>query len=393
MMSQLDASLFIENLPQAVVNFVEPLLAQLHKLSLDGEYSEIDHVCYRVCDLPTYELLKEGCAVVGTLLSEAYVNGRPIACYRLHRPVALSSGRFVDVLELPAPKPSVSYVQGFEHIEVVTTGGLESFRAKFSHLSLDLHNFGAGINRDVSLKLSGGLVKFHEKPLAAIISEEQKAAAASKRRRVAIFDFDDTVMASKEPFLQAFHKAYEAALGVTIEDVDLRGKQRPTLPEFFTALGVLDPAVRQRVQDLFGREWDLVARTCELPVGVPSLLSCLASEGVELHVWTARDAGTTDSTLKMFGLRHYFKSIHGFEQHQPTKPNGSPELREIVKGAAAVVVGDSIADQNAAKNLGVTFLQAAWITKNNLEVPGENVCLTPLAALSKIMALPAKPLI
>lgn len=176
MTSQFDASLFIQNLPQGVANFVEPLLAQLHQLGLDGEYSQIDHVCYRVLDLATYELLKEGCAAVGTLLSEAYINARPIACYRLHQPVALSSGRFVDVFELPAPKPGVSYVQGFEHIEVVTTGGLESFRAKFSHLSLDVQNFGAGVNRDVSLKLSGGLVKFHEQPLAAIISEEKKAA-------------------------------------------------------------------------------------------------------------------------------------------------------------------------------------------------------------------------
>lgn len=392
MTSQSSASRIIQNLPQTVADFARPLLAQLQELGLDDEYSTIDHVCYRVVDLATYELLKKECEATSTMLSEAYVNGRPIACFRLHHPIELSSGNFIDVLELPAPKPGVTYANGFEHIEVVTKGTLESFKAKFSHLPFDLHNFGARINRDISLKLTGGLVKFHEKSLAAIISEEQTQVAGCKGRGVAIFDFDDTLMASKEPFLQTFHKACEAALGVKLEDEFLREKQRPTLPEFFTALGILDPAVRLRVQDEFVRVWDLVAHTCVLPVGVVSLISCLASEGVDMHVWTARDAVTTDSTLRAFGLRHYFKSIHGFGQNEPSKPNASPELRELVRGSTAVVVGDSIADQNAAINLGVTFIQAAWITKNNLEVPAENICLTPLAALSRIMSLSAKPL-
>jgi predicted metalloenzyme YecM/phosphoglycolate phosphatase-like HAD superfamily hydrolase len=384
---QLDHAMFGKDLPKAIANFVEPLEAELAKLGLDGAYSSIDHVCYRVADLGTYEFLKREVQSVASLLSEAFFNGRPIAAYRLHQKVNLSSGRTIDVLELPAPKPGVSYKNGFEHIEVVTNDSLESFKTAFDHHPFFLHNFAAKINRDISLKLPSGLVKFHENSLANIISGEQAQAQTRKGRRVAIFDFDDTLFASKPAFLRAFHKAYETVLGVSLSFSDLVEKQRPTFPEFFTSLGVSDFSVRKKILDKFVEQWDAVAASCILPVGVGSLISCLASEGVEIHVWTARDAVTTSSTLEAFGLKKYIKAIHGFDQNHASKPDSSGELREIVKGGRAVVVGDSVSDQNGALNLGATFIQAGWISKQDLTVPDENISLTPMHALDRIMKI------
>ena len=216
-------------------------------------------------------------------------------------------------------------------------------------------------------------------------NEDKTINESPSIKKLRIFDFDDTLLASKEPFLRAFHKAYEGVLGVSIDFSDLMNKQRPTFPEFFASLGISDSGVRQGLLDRFVIEWGFVAGSCILPVGVGSLISCLASEGVEIHVWTARDAVTTAFTLDLFGLKAFVKSIHGFDQNQPSKPNASINFKNILEGAKSVVIGDSVADQTGALNLGAPFLQAGWISKQDLAVSSENICLTPMSALTRVM--------
>jgi predicted metalloenzyme YecM len=157
-------------------DFSQNILAELRELDLLNDAIEIDHACYRVSTSQSYAHFKNEMATVGSLLSEANVNGRPIATYKLHSPIPIDSQYSIDVLELPSPKPGSFYDEGFEHVEVVLSIPLEEFmRRTHPHLSFDQSNLSAKINRDIALKLKSGKVKFHEHSLEQIIAQEHVA--------------------------------------------------------------------------------------------------------------------------------------------------------------------------------------------------------------------------
>ena len=167
---------FAKKLPDAVNAFAEPLIKQLSELGLISEITAIDHICYRVADLASYQVFKDLLGSIGTLLSETPINGRLIACYKLHESINNSSGFSISVVELPSPRFDVAYGEGFEHIEVVLRTPLESFLNRYSGLQFNTKNLGAVINRDISMQLPGGLVKFHETSIEEIIALEKIAA-------------------------------------------------------------------------------------------------------------------------------------------------------------------------------------------------------------------------
>jgi predicted metalloenzyme YecM/phosphoglycolate phosphatase-like HAD superfamily hydrolase len=376
-------------LAASVSAFVEPLITQLAAHGLMSATSSIDHVCYRVATLERYEKLKAEFAHVADLLSEAYINGRPIATYRLRTPITLASGGSIDVVELPAPKPGVAYAEGFEHIEAVTREPLPEFIQRFPALRFATHNLAAPINRDVTLRLDGGLVKFHEQSLADVIAVEQQALAVRDHARIAIFDFDDTLVASKVPFLRTFHQALERHTGKPHDFADVCAKQRPTYLEFFANLGLARSDIPQ-VLAHFRDAWPTFATDCHLPTGIVSVLSCLRSEGVDVHVWTARDPWTTHSTLKSLGLSPFIVGVHGYDGLAASKPNPTPELHSLCQRARSVMIGDSNSDRLGASNLGTDFLQAAWIHRNDLAVSTDHICDDPMAALTRTLQLLSK---
>ena len=165
-----NAQIFFDQLAAFASSLLNDLLAKF-----DGDdFTLIDHACYRVADLNAYELFKIKFSTIGTLLSETQVNGRPIATYKFHRAIPISAQFAIDVVELPAPRADAEYQEGFEHIEAVTKGSLELFMAKYPEISFKKHNLGAKINRDISIVLGHGLVKFHEQSLEEIIAQEER---------------------------------------------------------------------------------------------------------------------------------------------------------------------------------------------------------------------------
>lgn len=169
---------FLGAFTRGLKDFVRPLIDELHKVQMISEISEIDHVCYRVADLTQYEHMKMRLGEFGVLLTEAPINGRPIATFRLHNSVQVTPKIAVKVVELPAPKPGRPYEEGFEHIEAVVLGGLESFMEKHGSIRFDVNNFHAPRNRDISVCFPTGLVKFHELSLERIIEIEKKTCAS-----------------------------------------------------------------------------------------------------------------------------------------------------------------------------------------------------------------------
>lgn len=363
------------------------MLVNLKALGMLEHAKEIDHVCFRVSDTNKYETLKAQLEHDAILLSEAFVNGRPIASYKLHKPIDLGDNFFVSALELPAPKPGRAYEVGFEHIEVIVSSPLENFTERFSHLEFDANNFHAAINRDVSLKLKDGLVKFHENSLEQVIAQEQVAILRHKTEiPIVVLDFDDTIAISKEPFLRAVHVTLDKYLQRAIDFQTIVTNARPTFPDFFANFGIHDPSSIKEVVSLFGEAWVKEAPHCKVPTGIRSMLSCFKSEGIRTVVWTARDQCTTTDFLKHHLLHHYVDEVFAFDGESFGKPTPNNELRRIVTHSRGVVIGDSNSDAAGALNLSLPFIQAAWVHRGSI-VGSQFVCSTPLEALKIAMPL------
>ncbi len=377
------ANLFPSHLEVALKKFSEKLISQLEQAGFIEDIGQIDHACYRVSDLKSYESYKRTFADCGQLLSEAYINGRPIATYKLHQSIALDARFKIDVIELPAPKPGLDYEEGFEHIEVVTPLSLETLVVKHPNYKFHTGNMHAKINRDISLKFDGGVVKFNESSLEDVIIQEKIELSKRTTNWLLAIDFDDTITDSKLPFLKATHLALEEFLGRPINFETVRSSAEPTFPAFFAHFGIHDPTSVDKVIQLFQKHWPSFAKDCQVYEGIDSLLSCLQSEGVKIHVWTARDLITTTQFLVEHRLSSLVESIHAFDGR--SKPEPPTSLKDASQSSRCILLGDSVSDVTGAQNLGAYFLQAAWVHQKDLNVNVDVICKTPLEALSKML--------
>ena len=370
---------------QKASQFLNSFTSELDRTGLSIDIEEIDHLCLRVTNLSEYESWKAELAGLGTLLTESYINGRPIAVFKLLRPIK-SADYWIDVIELPAPKPGRSYSFGFEHIEAVCKFPLENLLARRSELPFSLDNFHAPINRDVQLKLASGLVKFHDQSLEEIIKDETFENQKKRATRLAIFDFDDTLVKSKPEFLSASRAALSAFLKRDISEDECLEKARQTFPEFFANFGIKSTEEIQEVLQLFQTKWAGVSSQLFLPEGMHTLLSCLHSEGVELVVWTARDQETTISSLKHLKIDHFFTKVFAFDPITGSKPTPPADLSPFTLNRKVVLVGDSITDLTAAQNIGATFYQAGWVKTQSIGANADAICDMPLVCLDRMLS-------
>jgi predicted metalloenzyme YecM/phosphoglycolate phosphatase-like HAD superfamily hydrolase len=370
---------------QKASEFLGRFTAELDRTGLTIDIEEIDHLCLRVSSLSEYEAWKTEFSDLGTLLTESYINGRPIAVFKLHIPV--KSGNFwVDLIELPAPKSGRSYNFGFEHIEAVSKFPLENLLARRSDLPFLLENFNAPINRDIQLRLDSGLIKFHDQSLEEIIVNESFANEKNRLKWLGIFDFDDTLVKSKLEFLESSRAALSEFLKREVSTDECLEKARQTFPEFFANFNINSHDEIQSVLRIFRDKWQAVGTSMVLPEGIHTLLSCLHSEGVELVVWTARDFDTTRACLEYLKIDHFFTKVFAFDPVTGSKPMPPPELEPLTKNRRVALIGDSITDQIAAQNIGAAFYQATWIQKQAINVNADAICESSLICLERMLS-------
>lgn len=167
----------MENL-QAILGdyhtFLNRLLGEMVSEGFDlADFSQMDHVCYRVASFEAYETKKQELVSVAQLLGETTVNGRPIATFRLHEPVYHANWR-IDAVELPAPKAGVKTKEGLEHVEFVLFDDKDDFLKKYAGKQFDLKAADRGINPEIGYKLPSYGVKFHLLSLPIVIYLEHK---------------------------------------------------------------------------------------------------------------------------------------------------------------------------------------------------------------------------
>ena len=153
--------------------YLEDLFGRLEALNLDVSPYYLDHICYRVATQAEYDEKKIALLTYADLIIESMVNGRMISTYKLHSPIIFKD-RKIDVLELPAPKPGHTFESALEHVEFVTTGPLKDLVDKYSALPFQTAGIDKELNADITLKLPGLCIRFHNQSLEEVIEIEKK---------------------------------------------------------------------------------------------------------------------------------------------------------------------------------------------------------------------------
>ncbi len=157
--------------------FVEGILTELDKLDLPWREGSIDHLCYRVSSYQRYAEMKSSLLKFGYSLTEAEVNGRPIICFKLFKPIKISfANKIIEIpiVELPAPKSGSSTQEGLEHIEIFTGYEPALLQNKFPHLPWKMKGLSKTINAELELEFSAQqtAVKFHKDSIEQVINQE-----------------------------------------------------------------------------------------------------------------------------------------------------------------------------------------------------------------------------
>lgn len=152
--------------------FLEKLFFELQSLAIDYSKWDIDHLCFRTETLVHYEQIKKDFSEFSNLLIESPVNGRPIATYKLNVPWKFGEN-FIDLIEVPAPKPNKITKPGFEHIEVVMPKSFEEIQNLYPRLNFEKNENHKAFNPELVANLKNGDIKFHHQSLEVVINIEK----------------------------------------------------------------------------------------------------------------------------------------------------------------------------------------------------------------------------
>lgn len=164
-------------------------------LSLQSNW-DIDHLCFRVDSLSDYEEYKESFSKLGTLLTEAPVNGRPISTFELNYPIRYQNW-LIRLIELPAPKETKKKKTGFEHIEVVVDCSLSNLSNRHPGFNWDVTGLAKIFNPELELSFGDCAIKFHNLSLKSVISFESRLKFAVMVSELRLFE----IFQNHEPFI------------------------------------------------------------------------------------------------------------------------------------------------------------------------------------------------
>ena len=159
-----------------MINQVQPFLDKVfHEIKnakIDLNDWEIDHVCYRTSSLENYEASKNYFSTLGELLIEGEVNGRPIATYKLHKPIAYKN-YLIPLVEVPAPKSGKITEEGFEHIEIVIDIPFEKIQSLYPNCNFETKGLSKELNPELEIEFPDCAIKFHHQSLEKVIEIEK----------------------------------------------------------------------------------------------------------------------------------------------------------------------------------------------------------------------------
>jgi len=167
----------IENFKETLHNQAQSFLNQVFKdiksTPINVDEFELDHICYRVETNERYQELKTIMQEISDLISENTISNRLIQTFKLNQPIEYQD-RDIWIIEIPAPKESSFYTEGFEHAEFVINQELHSFMSLYPDIEFNTKSITKAINPEISLKLRNTKIKFHEMSLERVCQIEDQ---------------------------------------------------------------------------------------------------------------------------------------------------------------------------------------------------------------------------
>jgi phosphoglycolate phosphatase-like HAD superfamily hydrolase/predicted metalloenzyme YecM len=339
-----------ELIPQGEA-FLRKLYVELELAGINTSELCVDHLCYRVATQAEYLALRDALNAHAQLLTEAQVNGRAIATYRLSEPFRALNGD-IHLLELPSPKAGSPYPTGFEHAESVTSKSFFWWRQ--AHPTLHFSEGGnAVINPELALKTPAGSLKLHYAPLDRVIEVEEA------RIRHVFFDLDGTLVDSHKSIVETNRRVFSQVLGREFSFEETLARFSTDFLSLCARFDIHDETRRKQVVELWGR----VVQDFEpkLFAGARDMLEALVDAGITCHIWTARDEESTRKILAHEGITQHFKTL-SFGGAQRSKPDLASLRIDLasVAPASALMIGDSVTDIRGARALGAFRAAALW---------------------------------
>lgn len=171
-------------------SFLVKLFALLEEKKIEiKNYWDIDHLCYRASTTEKYSHLKKDFLKYATLMTESIVNGRPISTFKLDKPIHFKQWK-IDIIELPAPKPGKTTIDGFEHIEVVVDDSLQYLSNLYHHLPQDKNGMAKLFNPELEIHLDKNVnIKFHNVSLESVVRLELNSKVWSAIQNCRVLEF------------------------------------------------------------------------------------------------------------------------------------------------------------------------------------------------------------
>lgn len=187
MMTTFTAVAELQDLVADLPRFTQLLADFAQKLQLNLADFEADHISVRCHQNTTADRWRQGFMQCGSLLNETQINGRPICLFDLPEPLSVGPWA-IDLVELPYPGDKRYPHEGWEHVELVLSGGAEGFYARALALLADEALVAPGIKLKQSspkgenerlpnptLAITDGTItiKFHPHSLRDIVASER----------------------------------------------------------------------------------------------------------------------------------------------------------------------------------------------------------------------------
>jgi predicted metalloenzyme YecM len=107
------------SLQQQFVDFMSVLESKLIDIDFDMAKYPMDHVCFRVSDLSSYERFLEDFTKLSSMYASRVHNGRKFTIFLLKSPIVYKELK-AHILEYSEPGGSDEYEEGFQHIEFIS---------------------------------------------------------------------------------------------------------------------------------------------------------------------------------------------------------------------------------------------------------------------------------
>ena len=184
-----------------------------------------------------------------------------------------------------------------------------------------------------------------------------------KQISTVLFDFDGTVMDTREVILQSWQHTFRTLEGKEHDPAEI---YRTFGEPLEYTMHNLFPHVDARAAVDIYRSYhkNNFGELIRVFPGISELLERLKADGYQIGLVTSRLRNTTVEGLEAYGLLRYFDELVTCDDTAKHKPDPEPILAALrklnSKPEQAVMVGDTMFDIGCARNAGVMSVLVNW---------------------------------